>query len=223
VPLTVAGVVGIPATGVTAVALNVTVTNPKQTGFVTAYPDGKARPGTSNVNYVARQTVADLVIVPVGADGRVDLFNGSPGTLDLVADVAGYYRGQGGDDYVPVTPNRQLDTRTIHEPVPPRSTGGTVIRSAPPSADAVVVNLTITDTKQTGYSLVGPTPLPPGLELRASTLNWTGAGSTVANLAITSTPESLAIPEPEVTIYNGSAGTIDAIVDVLGYYQGATT
>jgi hypothetical protein len=39
----------------------------------------------------------------------------------VFAGWAGYYRGQGGDDYVPVTPNRQLDTRTIHEPVPARA------------------------------------------------------------------------------------------------------
>jgi hypothetical protein len=45
----------------------------------------------------------------------------------------------------------------------------------------------------------------------------------VANLAITSTPTSLEIPDPEVTIYDGSAGIIDAIVEVLGYYQGPTT
>ncbi|HEX5115120.1 MAG TPA: PKD domain-containing protein [Pseudonocardiaceae bacterium] len=224
-PLTVAGAGGIPMTGVTAVALNVTVTSPKQVGFVTAYPDGTARPGTSNVNYVTGQTVANLVIVPVGADGKVDLFNGSTGTLDLVADVTGYFHGQGGDDYVPVTPTRALDTRTIHEPVPPRviNGSGTDIRIAPPQADAVVVNLTVTDTKQTGYALVGQSPLPPDLVLRASTLNWAGAGATIANLAIASTPLSAGEELPTVSIYNGSSGTIDAIVDVLGYYQGPTT
>jgi hypothetical protein len=34
-----------------------------------------------------------------------------------------------------------------------------------------VANLTVTDTKQTGYALIGPTPLSSALELRASTLN----------------------------------------------------
>jgi hypothetical protein len=46
------------------------------------------------------------VIVPVGADGKVDLTNASPGTTDLVADVVGYFRSQGGDDFTPMTPVR---------------------------------------------------------------------------------------------------------------------
>jgi hypothetical protein len=40
---------------------------------------------------VAGQTVANLVIAPVGADGKVALYNGSVGTVQLLADVSGYF------------------------------------------------------------------------------------------------------------------------------------
>ena len=53
---------------------------------------GGARPTVSNLNFTAGQTVANLVIVPVGADGKIRLYNGSPGTVQLIADIAGYYR-----------------------------------------------------------------------------------------------------------------------------------
>ena len=81
------------ATGVSAVVLNVTVTNPQASGYVTVYGDGDPKPSTSNVNFRAGRTVPNLVIAPVGADGRVDLYNGSTAMADLLADVAGYFVG----------------------------------------------------------------------------------------------------------------------------------
>ena len=66
-----------PSGVVGAVVLNVTVTQPTRAGWVTVFPDGTSRPATSNVNFVAGATVANLVVVPVGSDGSVDLYNGS--------------------------------------------------------------------------------------------------------------------------------------------------
>ncbi|WP_284573924.1 hypothetical protein [Streptomyces sp. 2P-4] len=67
---------GIPA-GATAVALNVTVTNPRETGHLTVFPSGQAAPSTSSLNFTAGQTVANSVIVPVGADGKINVRNGA--------------------------------------------------------------------------------------------------------------------------------------------------
>ena len=59
---------------VTAVALNVTVTEPNErASFITAYPSGQPRPTTSNLNVVPGQTVPNMVVVPVGADGAIEL------------------------------------------------------------------------------------------------------------------------------------------------------
>jgi len=83
----------VPATGVTAVALTVTVTQASAAGFITVYGSGGKRPLASNLNFLPGQNVPNLVIVPVGADGKVALYNGSPGSVHLVADVAGYFVG----------------------------------------------------------------------------------------------------------------------------------
>jgi len=44
------------------------------------------------LNFVKAQTVPNLVIAPVGANGKVALYNGSAGTTQLIGDVSGYYR-----------------------------------------------------------------------------------------------------------------------------------
>lgn len=81
---------GVPASEVSAVVLNVTVTQPTASSFLTAWPAGAARPLASNLNYVPGQTVPNLVVVKVGAGGVVDLFN-STGSTHVVADVAGWF------------------------------------------------------------------------------------------------------------------------------------
>src|SRR5665647_1569541 len=48
VHLQVTGRGGVPASGVSAVALNVTVTAPAKPGHLSVFADGTSRPGTSN-------------------------------------------------------------------------------------------------------------------------------------------------------------------------------
>jgi hypothetical protein len=71
-----------------AVVLNVTVTGATQQGFVTVYPCASPRPNASSLNYAAGATVANLVVAPLAADGRVCLFTSSP--THLIADVTSY-------------------------------------------------------------------------------------------------------------------------------------
>src|SRR5439155_17857907 len=55
---------GVPGTGVSAVVLNVTVTNPTaSSSYLTVYPSDAARPITSNLNFVSGQTVPNRVMV----------------------------------------------------------------------------------------------------------------------------------------------------------------
>ena len=44
-------------------------------GYVTVYPAGTNRPGTSNLNLVPGQIRPNLVLAKVGSDGRVLLYN----------------------------------------------------------------------------------------------------------------------------------------------------
>src|SRR6266851_163782 len=97
VSLQVIGKNGVPASGVTAVVLNVTATQGTASSYVTVFPDGTARPVTSNLSFTAGETIPNLVVVPVGADGKVDFYN-SAGTVQLIADLSGYYTaGSAGD------------------------------------------------------------------------------------------------------------------------------
>ena len=82
-----------------------------------AYPKGAAVPNASSLNFVAGDTRADLVTVPVSSDGWVSIRN-AVGQTHVIADVQGYYVGSttttpaGAVYYFPDTPWRALDTRT---------------------------------------------------------------------------------------------------------------
>jgi Fibronectin type III domain. len=80
---------GLPA-GASAVALNVTVTNPSAAGNLTVYPGGRSLPLASNLNYLAGQTIPNMVLVPLGPNHTVTFYN-SAGTVNVIADVLGYY------------------------------------------------------------------------------------------------------------------------------------
>jgi N-acetylneuraminic acid mutarotase len=82
---------GIPSSGVSAVAINLTATAPTAAGYLTAFPDGTTRPTASTLNYARSQTIANMVTIPVGSNGAIRLYNGSAGTVHYVGDIAGYY------------------------------------------------------------------------------------------------------------------------------------
>lgn len=88
--LTVLGVGPVPADGVDAVALNVTVAGATEGGFLTVYPTGATTlPVASSVNFVAGQVVPNAVLAKVGADGRISIFNHA-GCTQVVVDVVGW-------------------------------------------------------------------------------------------------------------------------------------
>lgn len=214
----------VPSTGVTAVALNVTVTGSKAPGFLTVYPDGGSTPVASNVNFLTNQTIANAAITPVGADGKIRILNGSGLPTDVVVDVVGYYSAASKSAYVPVPPTRVIDTRSagigaipagIYLPLP--------LSAGVPDITGWVLNSTVTDTKAAGYLAVAPDPntlddynnntftIPN--KPSSSTLNWT-KGATVANLVQASSGANGIID-----FWNSSSGTTDVVIDAFGYYQ----
>jgi hypothetical protein len=88
VDVQVAGRGGVPASGARAVILNATVTQTAGDGYLTVFPAGTARPGTSDLNFSPSDTQANLVVVELGSGGKVSLF-ASTGT-QVVFDVAGW-------------------------------------------------------------------------------------------------------------------------------------
>jgi PKD repeat protein len=204
----------VPAAGVTAVALNVTAVNPASAGYLTVYPDGGTRPVASSLNFAGGQTVANLVVVPVGADGRVAFYNGSSGRVDVVADLAGYFGTGRAAAYVPVPPARVFDTRQWAA-IPARTTVEEVTEPAGPPIPfdvnaTVVMNVTVTDTTSAGYLTVyGIWSNDPG----TSNLNWT-PGRTVPNMVFGPNGGS-----GQLNYHNGSPSPIDVLGDLLGYFD----
>jgi hypothetical protein len=189
VRLAVGGVAGLPA-DVSAVVMNVTVTNPTVGGFITVYPDGGTRPLASNLNFTAGQTVPNLTMIPVGANGFVDLYNGSPGSSDLIADITGYYTRSGGAGYVPAGVFRVFDTRTgegtdsgVAGPVPAGAVlPQTIVGRIPTPRGATAIVLTVMATQPQGPGFV--TVYSSGTSRPvASNLNFV-AGQTIANTVV---------------------------------------
>lgn len=210
---------GVPL-GVSAVVLNVTVTGPTSFGYITAY--GGSQPTASNLNFLSKQTVPNLVVVPVGSDGRVTLFNGSTGTVNLIADISGYYLAGdpvGAGAFGALAPVRLADTRYgIGGPattVAPRQSRTVSVRGRGgvplAGAAAVIVNVTVTGPTAPGYLTVYGSPTRPGV----SNLNF-AKGQTVPNLVVTQVSAS-----GTVTFYNGSDGSVQIIADASGYVLSA--
>jgi hypothetical protein len=205
----------VPA-GATAAVLNVTASAPTSAGYLEVYPTGAApATPTSNVNFVAGETVANLVTVPLSATGGVSVLNFA-GTTAVDVDVEGYYSAAGAGLYNPVSPVRVAGTAAAgvavaaNTAVPVTVTGGTI----PTSATAVVVNLTAAGGSSASYLsayAAGATPAT------TSSLNFT-AGETVANRDVVNVGTGGAIE-----VYN-FAGSVNVDVDVDGYYgpSGAT-
>ncbi|MFJ2747840.1 hypothetical protein [Streptomyces sp. NPDC087297] len=222
----VAGTRGIPA-GAKAVALNVTVTNPRTAGYLTVFPGGQSAPNTSNVNFTSGQTIANSVIVPVGADGKIMVRNGSWDPADVVVDVVGYYSPDSQSAYIPVRPVRDLDTRDASQwPSGPLKAGRYLYSTygeENPTATAMVLNTTVTNTASAGYLTVSPDPNAlwqyqnkthtPPIPPNSSTLNWT-AGKTVPNLVQASSGAN-----GIVDFFNRSGNNIDLVIDIFGVYD----
>jgi hypothetical protein len=203
--------------GVSAVVLNVTVADTTRAGVITAYPDGTARPNTSNLNYRPGQIVPNEVIVKVGADGYVDFANLSLGSADLVVDLTGYFTAGSGMAFAPVAPTRFLDTRLASGKLAGHSTYDLDIRYvvsdyASDAAQAIAANITVTDPQTNGYVTVYPddaTTRP-----NTSVVNF-GPSQTIPNATTVGVANH---DYGGIDLYNGSAGRIDLVVDVFGYY-----
>ncbi len=214
--LPIAGVAkGVVPRDATAVVLNVTAANPTNEGYVTVWPAGIDRPLASSLNTQPGQTRPNLVVSKIGANGAIDLFTYCDlnGSVDLVADVVGYYRAGGGQTFG-VDPQRLFDSRRgLDTPAGPFGAGEarniqvTGHAGVPANATAVVLNVTVTEPTFAGFVTVWPTGADRPL---ASTLNFV-AGQTVPNLVMVKLGTG-----GQVSLYN-SAGSSHLLADVVGY------
>ncbi|TMD88947.1 MAG: hypothetical protein E6I78_00035 [Chloroflexi bacterium] len=73
-----------------AVVLNVTVTNTTAPSDLRIFPSDVNPPNASDLNFVAGQTVPNLVVVKLGPDGYIGIYNAG-GSTDVIVDVLGWY------------------------------------------------------------------------------------------------------------------------------------
>lgn len=212
IPIVARGVVPADAR---AVSLNVTVTEPERPGFVTVWPCGP-QPNTSNVNFVARQTVANSVTVAVSQRGTICASSNVP--THLVVDVVAAFRSTA--EFGGLTPSRLVETRmgiglsTVdgQHQGQGRLRGGIPTAFAiagragiAPSTSSILINATVVNPSGDGFLTLWPCgPNRPN----ASTLNF-AAGATIAGAA---------------TVQLGSGGQIcafsnvdtDLVIDAFG-------
>ncbi len=111
--VTVTGLANVPATGVSAVVVNVTAVNPAGNGYVTVFPAGATEPTASNLNFSKGDIVPNLVEVGVGTNGQISVESNA--ATDVLVDVEGYYSvpsSSGAGLYNALAPARICDTRS---------------------------------------------------------------------------------------------------------------
>ncbi|MFD0329924.1 hypothetical protein ACFQZC_21240 [Streptacidiphilus monticola] len=183
------GIPGAPASGVTAVVLNLTSANPSAAGFLTGYSSQGARPSASSLNFAAHENRSNLVTVPVGADGRIRIY--AHVRTDVVADLVGYYAAgtkvTGGALLDPVTPRRLLDTRTTRTgPVTSgRNVKISLVGQVGSYAKAVLLNVTVVSPGATATSppsararCRGPPPSTSARDRPQRAWSWSRSGRT---------------------------------------------
>lgn len=211
ISIPVIGPAGIPADAV-AVAVNVTVTGPTGSGFLTAWPTGEVRPTASTINFTPGLTIANAATMKLGVNDEISLFN-SWGSTHVVVDVAGWYDAEqltSGGGFVAMPPVRALDTRDTATPLP---TAGVVelpiagTLGVPADATGVALSLTAVDPTGAGFLTAWPTG-----EVRplASNVNF-ATGDTIANEVLVKLGT-----DGKVSIYN-NWGATHVVVDVVGW------
>ena len=241
VPLQISGDTVTPSTtgpktipsSVTAVAIDVTAANQTADGYVTAYADGTQRPFTSSTTYTANDTVTGYQIVPVGNDGRIDLYTAgaAANTSALIVDLTGYFTSdpnQPSDQtYTPLTTaTRALDTRASTAGTTGLTATGTVPANTtftlqitgnsgvPADATAVAANLTTAAQTGAGYLEAYATGSAPATLTSLTYSTADAISSMAADIPLSSTGN--------ISIFNhGSAAAV--IVDISGYYTTSTT
>jgi hypothetical protein len=204
----------VPATGVSALVVNVTAAGSAASGYMVALPSGGNPAATqhSTVNFAPGAPSANTAIVPLGADGSVSVY--TTATSHIILDVVGYITGAGAADtttglFQAVTPVRAYDTRHAALTAFGIDEARTITLGSVPgvAADAAAVsaNLTVTGPTEIGYLTVFPTVQPA-----TSNLNF-GAGQTVANGALLGL-------SPSVTVVARMSQAGHLLIDINGFF-----
>lgn len=206
------GRAGVPASRVASVVLDVSAVAPSRAGSLTVFAAGRARPPDAAIDFAAGRSMTGLVTVPV-VNGRVAVYNGSPGALDLTADIAGYgtTAPTAGGLFTPVGPVRirhvtRVGARHVLT-VKVAGTGGVPSHGT----EAVAVDVTVTSPAKAGRLVA----YADGTRRPAVTSLSFAAGQPVAEMVI------VRVTDGKADLYNASGGPVSLTADAVGYYSAA--
>jgi hypothetical protein len=216
-----AGVVGIPSSGVSAVALTLTAVGAASAGAVSVAPGDVASPTGTALVFNPGDSVSNTDLVALHADDNLHVVSNA--AVNLIIDVQGYFTdgsatAPGG--FVPVDQARIVDTRIgTNAPQGQVTSGSSITLTAvglggvPSDASAVYVNIAVLGQTTNGYlrTYAAGAPVPT-----SGALGFDDSTQT----------ESVAIPlsyEGAFTVLVGAGGPVDLLVDVQGYFTPTAT
>lgn len=217
----VGGVAGVPKAGVAGVVLDLTALSAAKAGYLIGWAHTDARPHSSILNFAPGQTIANEVTLRPGTDGLVSIYNAGTSSVELIADLVGYYTDAADSHgtapqqgYVGFDPTRILDTRSNGGAVAPGQTRTVAITTGSTqvdSAKSVLVNVAVVTPAKAGYVIgwgSGPRP-------HTSIINFS-PGQDIANEV------ALPIgPDGKISFFNGGTGPIQLVVDMVGSFWGS--
>lgn len=196
------GVGGLPI-GAAAVVVQVGVVSASTDTAVTVWPTGAPRPTSPDLTAAAADRgVSTTTIVPVGADGAVQLHNAA-GTTRATLDVVGWFAARG--DY------RPLARTTVRTGPAVADSTSTVALAAGMPGDAGVAVISLRSTSTAPASV---TAFPAGTERPSTPTTTVGAGRSEQ---IAMVPLGL---DGSIVLHTTSALT-DLSVDLLGTFARA--
>jgi Tol biopolymer transport system component len=186
-----------------AAVLNVTIVGPEAAGYATVWPCDEPRPNTSNLNFLAGQTVANAVITKPSKKNTICVYTDA--AADILVDESGYLSL--GNSFVGQNPSRVLDTRDAN-PAPGLDVGAVAtVGPFNAEADSVVLNVTATNAAAAGFVTAWPCDQ---LRPNASSVNFV-PGTSVPNLVIAKT-------SADHTVCLFTDHPVDLIADLSGWF-----
>ncbi|MEU8149440.1 fibronectin type III domain-containing protein [Nonomuraea sp. NPDC048901] len=213
VTVKVAGVGGVPAGGVSSVAVNFAAKGASGTGGLIVYPSElTAAPGVTGTRYRSGVWEDQLLTVKLGTDGSIKVKNTGSAAVNVYAEVRGYFSaaaaGPAGAAYVPLDTARLVSNQSVAA----NSTSAFTVTGVGgvPATGVAFVALTVA-VKSTGsgkmfaYPSGGTLPGGADIEYRPSYYQ--------SNLVIVA-PGA----DGKIAVNNSGPAALSVYADVAGYF-----
>ncbi|GIE93016.1 hypothetical protein Ari01nite_04810 [Paractinoplanes rishiriensis] len=179
-----AGANGIPATGVTAVAFNLTADDQGAAGAVSAWAADVPRPVARQLSYRVGVHAATLQVSKLSPDGRISIYNSGSMPVRLLLDVVGYYR--------PATaPAAPAGVTAL-----PDDGGATVSWSAPGDGGAAITQYQVTASPGGATATTADTSVRVGGLTNGTAYTFTVKAVNAVGTSAASAPSAAVTPVP---------------------------